>query len=252
VARPSVTISQAEPHAVIVMLVDVSGSMEASDVKPNRITAATSAMRTFITKLPNRAEVGLVEFSTEPSVVELPTSDHDEVTGALELLAPNGATALGDGLGTAIKIVQSTLAHEGAKRQGTELVPGGIVLLSDGAQNRGALRPLQAAAQAKAAGIRVYAISFGTAGGTMRFEGVPGVVPVPPDPTTMQAIAKLTGGQMFSARTAGEAANVYGSLGSTIARTHVRHDLTAWFSFGAGLLLLGALGAGLAIGPVLP
>ena len=247
-ARPSVVQSDAEAHAVVVMLVDVSGSMQASDVAPTRIAAAVNAMQAFIGKLPSQAEVGLVEFSTEPSVVELPTTDHSEVTDSLGLLVPGGATALGDGLASAVGVVQSTLAEEHVRRVGTADVPAAIVLLSDGAQNRGTLLPLQAAARARAAGIRVYTIAYGTPKGTIRFPGLPEAVSVAPDPVTMRAIARATGGEMFAAETAGEASSIYGNLGSTIARKSERHSLTAWFSFAGAVLLIAAVIVGLRTG----
>ena len=247
-ARPSVVRSEAQAHAVIVMLVDVSGSMQASDVAPTRIAAAVSAMQAFIGKLPSQAEVGLVEFSTEPSVVEPPTTDHSEVTDSLGLLTPGGATALGDGLATAVGVVQSTLTEEHVRRAGTADVPAAIVLLSDGAQNRGTLLPLQAAARARAAGIRVYTIAYGTPKGTIRFPGVPGAVSVAPDPVTMKAIARVTGGEMFAAETAGETSSIYRNLGSTIARKSELHSLTSWLSLGGALLLIAAVIVGLRTG----
>ena len=88
--------------------------------------------------------------------------------------------------------------------------------------------------------------------GTVRFEGVPGAVPVPPDPATMRAIAAATGGQTYDAQTAGEAVNIYKKLGSTVAQKHERDDITSWFSLGAGIVLISAVTAGLIFGPTLP
>jgi Ca-activated chloride channel homolog len=251
-AHPNVDITKKNSHSTIVLLVDVSGSMAANDIKPDRITAAVEAMQGFVHRLPAGTQVGLVEFSSEPAVVASPTADHETILSALTLLGPSGATALGDGLGTAVQLVQTTLAGEGYKRKDGEQVPAAIVLLSDGAQNRGSLTPLQAAARAKAAGIRVYTIAYGTPTGTIRFEGLPGAVPVPPDPATMRVIASTTGGQMFDAQTAGEALDVYKRLGSTVASTHEHRDITSWFSLGAGLVLISAVTAGLVFGPTLP
>jgi Ca-activated chloride channel family protein len=252
VAQPRVLTTKTEAHAVVVMLVDVSGSMNATDVRPSRVTAAVKAMRTFIGKLPGQVELGLVEFSDAPVVIELPTTQHDQVAGALDLLSPGGGTALGDGLATAVDIVRTTLANDGVRVGATKAVPGAIVLLSDGAQNRGTLSPLHAAARANAAGIRVDTISFGTAGGTMRFVGVSGAVAVPPDPGTMKAIAGATGGLMFSARTAAETSTIYETLGSSIGRKSERYSLTSWFALGAGLLLAAAVSFGRSAGPALP
>jgi Ca-activated chloride channel homolog len=251
-ARPRVDVTKAQQHAVVVLLVDVSGSMQATDVAPSRIAAATNAMTTFVQRLPKTAQVGLVEFSTEPAVLQTPTTDHGTLLEEIGLLTPQGATALGDGIGTAVAVVRQSLGPAAQERT-NGYVPGAVVLLSDGAQNRGSLRPLQAAQLAKAAGIRVFTIAFGTSKGTVRFEGVPGPpIPVPPDPATMRAIASVTGGQTFTAQSADEATHIYQNLGSTLARTHVRRDLTTWLSLGAGLLLIAAVGAGIAFGPLLP
>jgi Ca-activated chloride channel family protein len=251
-ARPRIETTVADGHAVVVILVDVSGSMQANDIPPSRIAAAESAMQTFVERLPPQASVGLVEFSTDPTTVELPTTDHNTVEAALSLLAPEGATALGDGLGIAIQDVKAGLVQSHATQQSGRYVPGAIVLESDGAQNRGTLQPLEAAQRAKAAGIRIYTVAFGTPHGKVSFVGLAAPVPVPPDPATMQAIARITGGKTYTAETAQQATSIYGQLGSTIARNRSRRDVTSWLSLGACILLLAAVAIGISIGPALP
>jgi Ca-activated chloride channel homolog len=251
-ARPRLETSKVERHAVVVMLVDVSGSMQAKDVAPTRIAAAIAAMHTFVQKLPPGVKVGLVEFSDEPTVINLPTENHEDVIEALQLLTPQGATALGDGLGTAIGVVRQALGPVGRAHARGAYVPGAIVVLSDGAQNRGTLTPRQAALLAKKAGIRVYTVAFGTPNGTVRFADLPGVYPVPPDPATLNMISAITGGKTFSARTADEATSIYGNLGSTLGRESSQVELTSWFSVAAGVLLVAAIAGGLALGPAVP
>jgi Ca-activated chloride channel family protein len=238
-ARPRIDTTVADNHAVVVLLVDVSGSMQADDISPTRIEAAVGAMKTLVNKLPSAASVGLVEFSSAPTTIELPTTDHSTVLDAIDLLAPQGGTALGDGIAAAVKDVRIGLGAADARgRDG--FVPGGIVLLSDGAQNRGTLQPIQGAATAKAAGVRIYTVAFGTAHGTLKYEGYP-PVPVPPDPATMQAVAHLTGGKMYTAQTAEQAQSVYSTLGSTIARARTRREITSWVAFAAAILLVAAV-----------
>ena len=189
-AKPRLETTVPDSDAVVVLLVDVSGSMQSNDIAPSRIDAAVNAMKTFVAKLPNGAAVGLVEFSTDPTTVELPTSDHSTVLDAIDLLTPEGATAIGDGIATAVQDVQIGLAATGAARkyQARSPAAGAIVLLSDGAQNRGTLQPLQAAHE-RAGRVRIYTVAFGTPNGKVRYEGYPTAIPVPPDPATMRAVA---------------------------------------------------------------
>ena len=239
VARPAVKTTVVDRQAVVVMLVDVSGSMEATDVAPSRMDAAVRAMRGFIDRLPPQADLGLVEFSTEPQVIAVPTTDHERVLSSLEYLSPNGATALGDGIGTAVTVIKSTGVYRQARRQQGGGAPGAIVLLSDGAQDRGTSTPAQAGRLAKAAGIPIYAIAFGTPTGKVRFEGY-GTVKVPPDPGTMTQLARITDGRAFNARTAAQAASVYNGLGSALDRRHKERALTSWFALAAAVVLIGA------------
>jgi Ca-activated chloride channel family protein len=151
--------------------------------------------------------------------VELePTTDRAAATEALGRLGLMAGTDLGDGLASA-----TSLAADAHRRDGIEVAPGhpapaAIVLESDGAQNRGALTAAQAALVAKKAGIRVYGIALGTPGGSVVFGAgdATKTVPAPPDPATVRAIARVTDGRAFRARTAGELAAVYGSIAAAL------------------------------------
>ena len=125
-------------------------------------------------------------------------------------------------------------------------MPGAIVLLSDGAQNRGILQPLQAAHIAKTDGIRIYPVSLGTPNGkvTFGFGAFMNSVPVPPDPITMGQIATVTGGKAYTAETASSVVQIYKTLGSSIGRTHKRIQVSSWFAAGAAAFLLLAVASG--------
>jgi Ca-activated chloride channel homolog len=248
-ARPAVRLSVPVDNATVVLLVDVSGSMQAGDVEPTRLDAAAAAMRTFIDRLPKRALVGLVQFSTQAEVLARPTTNHELVRESLGYLAPEAGTAIGDGLATAVKVVQRSLAERGVVRQPGRPAPAAIVLLSDGKQTRGTLQPLTAAARARAAGIRVDTIALGTPQGALILLGQR--YSVPPDPATMRAIAHATGGQTFAARDDRKLESIYNSLGGSVGHHSERREIASWFAAAAALLLLGAVGLGRAWGPAL-
>jgi Ca-activated chloride channel family protein len=240
------TISQPDQNATIMpLLVDVSGSMRANDVEPTRLDAAVAAMRTFLDRLPSRFKVGLVAFSSEPEPLVAPTSNRDVLRQSIALLEPEAGTAVGDGIGVAVQMLRSSLRQAGYVRKPGQPVPAAIVLLSDGAQNRGILQPVEAARMSKAAGIRIYPVSLGTPQGkvTFGFGAFMNSVPVPPDPYTMSQIATVTGGKAYTARTASSVVQIYKTLGSSIGRTHKRVQITNWFAVAAAGLLAAAVGA---------
>ncbi len=245
-ARPHVRLSEPDQNATIVLLVDVSGSMRANDVEPTRLDAAVSAMRTFLDRLPAQFKVGLVAFSSEPEPLIAPTSDRATIQQSIDLLEPEAGTAVGDGIEVAVKMLKASLSQDGYVRTPGQLVPGAIVLLSDGAQNRGVLQPLDAAHNAKVAGIRIYPVSLGTPYGkvTFGFGAFTNSVPVPPDPATMSAIAAATGGKAYTAQTAASVVQIYRTLGSSIGRTRKEVEVTSWFAAAAAGLLLAAVGFG--------
>ena len=207
-------------EVAVLLLVDVSGSMRASDVKPTRLDAAVAAMRTFLAGLPTGVEIGVVAFSSSAKVVVAPTRDHRVVLDGLASLSPEAGTALGDGLAAAVKLTVASLQRQGIRHVPGRSLPATIVLESDGAQNRGTVSPRQAAARAKNAGIRVDGVALGTPNGAVQFGfgQYQNKVPVPPDPRTVQLIANTTGGESFAAATAARLYAIYRKLGSTIGR----------------------------------
>jgi Ca-activated chloride channel homolog len=262
-ARPQRTALIAKDRATVILVVDVSRSMEAKDVKPSRIGAATAAVRTFLDKVPDRLQVGLIAFAGDPAVAAPPTTDHSLVREALNTLEwyPSfGGTAIGDALAEAVRIGQEAVGGgNGNLASVTTAAPTNrthglvsILLLSDGAQTRGQLLPLEGADRAKAAGIPVYTVALGTPNGTLQFgfqrppQGFPGGfgqgrrVPVPPDPDTLRAIANDTGGQFFAARDAKSLQSAYSKLGSRLGRKPGKTEITYGFLAAAAGLLIAA------------
>ena len=213
------------PNQTVVLVVDVSGSMRATDVQPTRLDATVAATKTLLARLPKRFAVGLVSFSSTPKVVQVPTLDRRLVVHALGSLVPEAGTGLGDGLEAAVKLTVASLAKDGIRRAPGHELPAVLVLESDGAQNRGVIKPLAAARAAKAAGLRVDGIALGTRDGVVKFGGtgighgvvLQTTVPVPPDPKTVAQIAQVTGGETFEAPTAARLQAIYSRLASTIS-----------------------------------
>jgi len=264
-ARPRARVAVPSDRATIVLLIDVSGSMRAADVKPSRLGAAQIAMDLFADKVPQGVKIGLVSFSSSADELVIPTTDRSILHEGIDLLVPEAGTAIGDGLGVAVQVAKSTLGPVRKNKDGK--VPAAIVLLSDGAQTRGLLTPMQGAARAKDAGIRVFTVALGTKNGTLGFGGGPyggygfggtfggqgqGRFPVRPDPATLAAIARVTDGKTYQAKTASKVQDVYKQLGASIATRTKPHEITSWFAGAAALLLFGALGLARVTGERLP
>jgi Ca-activated chloride channel homolog len=263
VARPTHRTMVAQDRATVILVIDVSRSMEATDVKPTRLRAAEAAVRTFLGRVPKRLRVGLIAFAGDPQVATPPTTDHDTVRQALNTLQwfPRyGGTAIGDALAAAVQLGQQAVSRGGGNLAAVTSTPThglvSILMLSDGAQTRGDLEPLEGAQRAKAAGIPVYTIALGTPNGRLSFDrafGGPGggfgfgggggrSVPVPPDPATLRAIADTTGGQFFAARNATSLHAAYTKLGSSLGRKPGRSEITyAFLAIAAGLLVAAGL-----------
>jgi Ca-activated chloride channel homolog len=232
VARPHMHTRIASDRATVVLVLDVSGSMGANDVKPTRLIAAEKAVHLFLDKVPSRVKVGLVLFAAEAEVATPPTADHKLVGQAVDQAGDFqgfGGTAIGDAIAVAVHVGlqsvgisqaggnalqgQRSLASAGGSNPSQGLVS--ILFLSDGRQNRGFLQPLAGAARARVAGIPIYTIALGSNGGTRltvpgNGGGPPQIITpnspfsgggfrqaLRPDPTTLRAIANATGGKFF-------------------------------------------------------
>jgi Ca-activated chloride channel homolog len=256
-ARPQHTTLVPRDRATVILVIDVSRSMEAKDVKPSRIGAATAAVRTFLDRVPGRLQVGLIAFAGDPAVATPPTTNHDLVRKSLDTIEwfPSfGGTAIGDALAAAVKLGrQAVTGNSGNLASASTAAPAtpthglvSILFLSDGAQTRGELEPSQGADLAKAAGIPVYTVALGTPNGSLDLNGggfsgpFGGRIPVPPDPATLKAIAVRTGGQFFAAQSAKSLQSAYSKLGSHLGRKPGRSEITYGFLAAAAMLLVAA------------
>lgn len=238
-ARPEATVAVPEERAAVVLVTDVSGSMEARDVEPSRVDAAREAALRFLDRTPGRLRVGAVAFNHSVQAIEPLSAERDEVRTLLERLRPSGGTATGKALGAALGL----LDRGGGPR--TKRAPGAIILLSDGASTHGR-DPVPLARRAARLRIPVYTVALGTDRGTIQVERPDGQTVtrrVPPDRETMRRIATLSGGRTFAADAGDELATVYDRLGSQVATREERRQVTAAFAGGAAALLLlgGAL-----------
>ena len=254
--RPTAEVSTASSRATVVLLVDVSGSMRAQDVKPTRLGAAQAAMFTFLDHVPSHVRVGLVAFSNTPQLLVPPTTDRSIMREGVDLLEPESGTAIGDGLQDAVNTALNSVGHH-APRGKNGHIPAAIVLLSDGAQTRGVLAPLQGAQLAKDAGIPIYTIALGTKNGTLSDNGFGfgfggGHFPVPPDPATLRAIAQVAGGLAFQAHSAAKVQDAYKRLSNSVVVHQKRREISSWFAGVAAFFLLGSLAAAKATGERLP
>jgi Ca-activated chloride channel homolog len=223
-ARPEATVAVPVEQASVVMVTDVSGSMQATDVAPNRLQAATSAAEDFLDEAPEELRVGLVAFSDISRVLQTPTTDHEQVRAALGELTANGGTATGDGIDAALSAINPN--------QADDRPPAAIVLLSDGAATAGR-DPVEVAREAGRQDVPVYTVALGTPDGVVQ-----GNLRVPPDPEAMRQIAEASGGQAFEASDGDQLAAVYERLGSQLGTREETREITAAFA-AAGLLLLG-------------
>ena len=257
VARPHVRTSVARERATVVLVLDVSRSMEAKDVRPTRLRAAQRAVRAFLDRAPSKLRVGMVAFAGEPYVAAPATTNHALVRESLRTLdqfASFGGTAIGDALARAVDLGHETLRRDerggdvGDAQTASGRVPNArglvsILFLSDGAQRRGILPPLEGAQRAKNAGMPVYTVALGTLNGTIEDDfgfGGGGRIPVPPDRETLRAIARLTGGEYFTAASAASASAAYEKLGSSLGRKRAPQEVTYGFAAAASALLVAA------------
>ncbi len=150
--------------ATIVLAMDTSRSMSATDIKPSRLAAARTAARTLVAALPTDGRVGVVAFTRSVYVLNTPTDDRSVISGSLDALKISGGTAIGDAIAQSQKLVQAD-----TRKATTSTQPAAaIVLLSDGSSTEGKIGPVTAATAAKKAGVPVYTVSLGTASGTIK------------------------------------------------------------------------------------
>jgi Ca-activated chloride channel homolog len=246
-ARPQANIDVPKEGATVVLAIDVSGSMEANDVKPTRLEAARIAATEFLQKLPKKYRAALVTFSDHSTVKMAPTYEHDKVIAALPKTAQAEGTALGEGIAASVVVAQRAI---GKPEPGAERSPAAILLLSDGSQTSQGLDPAQAAARARKIAVPISTVALGTPRGVLvRKLGQQGQterIQVPPSPIALRTIAQQTQGTFFEARTSGQLKKVYEDLGHRLLKQRERREVTA-VATGAALvfMLAGAALSGL-------
>ena len=238
-ARPHAKLSVKREEATVVLAIDTSRSMVAKDVPPTRLAVAQQAVGKFLDSLPAPYRVGMVSFAQGATIVLPATADRELAKRALANLRPGDGTALGEGIARSVQVAQRVRLPDGQRP------PAAILVLSDGAQTQGVLRPLQAAQRARRLRIPVYTVAFGTNAGVVEVvddEGFRTRVTVPPDPPTLRRIAAATGGRFYAAPDAQALNAVYEELGSRVAKVKQDREITAAFAAGGAALLLAAGG----------
>ena len=266
-ARPSATFLLPSQSQTIILAMDVSRSMRARDVEPNRISAAQAAAKSFIEEMPKNLRVGIVTFAGTASIVQTPTENRDDLIAAIDRFQLQRATATGSGLlmslslllpdagidleaavfdrafsrmgGYSAPIDRSRRLERAEKKDFKPVAPGSynsgaIILLSDGRRTTGP-DPIEAAKMAADRGVRVYTVGFGTKeGGAIDFDGWSAYVML--DEETLKQIAKITDAEYYHAGTAADLRKVYQSLNSKLALEHKDTEVSALLSALAALL----------------
>ena len=237
VARPHATVRVPREEATIVLAMDVSRSMKATDIQPTRLDAARVAAKTFLDEVPEKFRVGVVSFATRAVVGVAPTEDRTLVTTALDTLKPGEGTAIGDAVALSLRVGQP-------RGQTAEVPPRAIVLISDGARDGGLVDPGDAAQQAKRRGVPVYSVLVGTPDGVVEEEltgGFRRIIRVPPNPETLEQVAKTSGGEFFAAPDSAGLSRVYEELGSRLGTRNEDREVTDVFAgLAAAFVLIAA------------
>jgi Ca-activated chloride channel family protein len=239
-ARPRVDVSTTREQGAIVMTLDSSGSMTATDVKPNRMTAGRNAAKQFVTKIPKQVRLGLVTFDQAARLLVNPTTNRAEVNAALDQLQAQGGTAMGDALSVSVRALQSAFGPNGLKKRANKRVPAQVVLVSDGKSTTGATDPINVANEAKQLGIKINTVALGTPTGTVQVQdnlGFTQTIQVPPDRDTLKRIASTTGGKFFAAPDAEKLQSIYKNLGSKVKAKPVKKEV-AFVPAAAAIVLM--------------
>jgi Ca-activated chloride channel family protein len=229
-ARPRVSYRTAVTEGSMMLVLDHSGSMAANDVQPTRLAAAVSAADGFIRQLPSTVRLGAVAFSTVPDAVQAPVTDHAAARSIVDAQQANGGTDTGGALALALQLLHGSDRHH---------PPSAVVLLSDGAANRGP-DPVTVATQARSDRIPIYTVALGTATGILNTGPLSPPVSVPPDPELMAQIARTSAARAFTAETSDQLSSIYQNLANHLGTVKRSRDITAEFAIAAAALLLGA------------
>jgi Ca-activated chloride channel homolog len=264
IARPAAVVTLPSQHLTIILAMDVSGSMRATDVEPNRISAAQAAAKAFVAEQPSYVRIGVVSFAATASVVQAPTHNREDIIAAIDRFQLQRATAIGSGIIVSLatifpdagidvsSLIYGRDAPRGvpldkprkAEKPGFKPVPPGsytsaaIILLTDGQRTTGP-SSIEAAQMAADRGVRVFTVGIGTPGGeTIGFEGWSMRVRL--DEATLKAIANMTRGEYFHAGSAADLKKVYQSLNSRLVLEKKDTEISALFSAAAAIAALAS------------
>ncbi len=236
-ARPATEIEVPVEQATIVLAIDTSLSMMATDVVPSRIDAAKAAAIGFLDQAPEDVNLALVSFNGIASVVVAPTIDRELMRRSIEELELGESTAVGEALFASLQALESGPGFEEEAEATGELPPGAIVLMSDGETTIGR-DPAEAVAAAQEIGVPVSTIAFGTVDGIIEIPQEPFPIPVPVKEAELRDIADRTNGKFFTAESASELESIYTDIGTAIGFETDDREIGSWF---VGLALLFAL-----------
>ncbi len=235
VARPHANVKVKREEATVILALDTSRSMGATDVSPTRLDAARTAAKAFVAKVPKKFRIGVVSFGTRAVVGLPPTADRSLVDASLDTLKPGEGTAIGDGVALSVQLGQKIRGADGTSP------PKAVVLISDGAREGGRVSPETAAARARAQHVPIYSVLVGTQNGVVHQKltgGFDQIIRVPASPGTLEQIAKTSGGQFLTAPSTDRLRQVYEDLGSRLGTRTESREITDWFAAGAAMLLL--------------
>jgi Ca-activated chloride channel homolog len=241
-ARPTAVITLPLVEQTIVLAMDVSGSMRATDVEPNRLVASQVAAKAFIAELPRAVRVGVVSFAGTAAVVQPPTLSREDVVAAIDRFQLQRGTAIGSQI-TGQRLMPKALGEKPPDKEFTPVEPGSyssaaIVLLTDGQRTTGP-DSMDAAKMAADRGIKIYTVGIGTKDGdTIGFEGWSMRVRL--DEETLKQVASATRAEYFYAGTANDLKKVYQSLGSRLSAQKKETEISALFAALGALLALTA------------
>ncbi len=264
VARPSAVMTLPQRYQTIILAMDISGSMRATDIEPSRMAAAQTAAKKFVSDQPRGTRIGVVTFAGTAAVAQAPTENREEILGAIDRFQLQRATAIGSGILVSLKAIFPDAefdlrasnprpdslrsapldpAHGSQKTPFTPIPPGSfgsaaVILLTDGQSNVGP-DPVESARMAAERGVRVYTVGFGTAEGELlRFEGWSMRVRL--DEETLKKIAELTHGEYYQAGSASDLEKVYATLSARLVFETRESEITALFAAAAAALVLSA------------
>jgi Ca-activated chloride channel family protein len=267
-ARPAAVVTLPSNQQTIILAMDVSGSMRATDVQPNRLVAAQNAAKAFLTELPRHVKVGIVAFAGSAQVAQLPTVNREDLVTAIDRFQLQRATATGNAIVISLATLfpdqgidldsmqsgrerqrgQAIDKEKTAKKDFTPVAPGSytsaaIIMLTDGQRTTG-VDPIEAAKMAADRGVRVYTVGIGTVDGeTIGFEGWSMRVRL--DEEALKAVAQKTAAEYYYAGTAQDLRKVYEALSSKLTVEKKETEISALFALAAACFAL--LSAGLSL-----